>query len=208
MTVEHGTALELVEMIMLKAPEYLDLLTARSEADFDRAFDSILQDAIERLETNRVNFEALNEVGLTAVVAAGLSIPGFTVTQETHSNGHVDLTVRADHCVPSRTRLGEAKIWDGPAYHVRGVDQLLSRYTTGREGRGLLIVYFRKREIATLIRGLRSEMDTTHPCRQQGATVDHVLKWSFRSTHEHSCGDPVEVAHVGCNLFVDRKSGV
>ena len=33
---------------------------------------------------------------------------------------HVDITITADHCVPVRKKLGEAKIWDGPEYHIKG----------------------------------------------------------------------------------------
>ena len=127
-------------------------------------------------------------------------MPGLTVTRETHSNGHVDLTIEADHCTPTRQKLGEAKIYDGPAYHFKGLEQLLGRYSTGREGRGLLIIYFRKPNITGLVQNLRKQMDISHPCKQQGNTADHVLKWSFLSAHAHDCGDNLEVSHIGCNL--------
>lgn len=191
-----------IEMIKRKAPEYLDLLTAASEAEFDKAFDALLQNAVSRLEANKRNFEPLNEVGLSAVLVAALSVPGFTVTQETHSNGHVDITIEGDHCVPTRRKLGEAKIYNGPAYHVEGLKQLLGRYSTGREGRGLLVVYVRKKDISGLTSKLREMMDKDLPLEQQGPTANHQLKWSFLSTHLHSCGDGVQVAHIGCNLFV------
>ena len=106
----------------------------------------------------------------------------------------------ADHCVPERIKLGEAKIYDGPEYHLDGLKQLLGRYTTGREGRGLLIVYFRKADIAGLVKKLRTQMDSDLPCAQQGKTTDHVLKWSFLSTHALKSGDNHEVGHIGCNL--------
>jgi hypothetical protein len=119
-----------------------------------------------------------------------------------NSNGHVDLTIEADHCTPPRRRVGEAKIYRGPAYHIEGLKQLLNRYTTGREGRGLLIVYFRNRDISGLVAKLRRAMDDMLPCEQRGKTGDHTLKWSFLSIHGHSCGDDVQVGHVGCNLHV------
>jgi hypothetical protein len=196
-----SNAHELVERIKRKAPEFLDLLTAESDSDFEAAFDALLQKAVTQLETNKMNFKNLNEVGLTAVLAASLSIPGLSVSQETHSNGHVDLTIEADHCVPMRKKLGEAKIYAGPAYHVKGLEQLLGRYTTGREGRGLLIVYFRKDDIAGLVKKLRGEMDDSLPFGQQGATADYSLKWSFLSIHAHSCGEKLEIGHIGCNLY-------
>ncbi|MBZ9711166.1 hypothetical protein LB543_31200 [Mesorhizobium sp. ESP7-2] len=200
---EQDSLYSLIELMKQKAPAYFKLLAAKSENEFDEAFDTMLEGAVARLETNSKNFESLNEVGLTGVLAASLSIPGLTVTQEAHSNGHVDLTIVADHCMPARRKLGEAKIYNGPAYHIAGLKQLLNRYMTGREGRGLVIEYVRKKNIAGLVKEIREKMDNDHPCHQQGETTEHKLKWSFLSTHTHSCGEDLEVSHIGCNLFVE-----
>jgi hypothetical protein len=161
------------EILKQKAPEIFNLITAKSAGDFEAAFDSLLDRAVSGLEQNKKKFENLHEDGLSSVLALALSMPGLTVTRETHSNGHVDLTIEADHCTPSRRKLGEAKIYHGPAYHFKGIQPLLSRYSTGREGRGLMIVYFRKPNIAGLLRGLREQMDADLPCCQQGNTADH-----------------------------------
>jgi hypothetical protein len=201
MSRDTGSACDLVEMIRRKAPEYIDLLTAQTDMDFEKAFDALLEKAVTHLETNKKNFKALGEEGLTGVLAAALSVPGLSVSQETHSNGHVDLTIEADHCTPVRKKLGEAKIYNGPSYHVKGLEQLLGRYTTGREGRGLLIVYFRRAGISNLVQKLRDTMDEGLPLNQQGPTENHTLKWSFVSTHAHSCGEDLQVGHIGCNLF-------
>ena len=193
---------ELVDRIRRKAPEYLDLLTADTDEVFELAFDILLESAIGHLERNKRNFQTMDETGLSAVLAGALSIPGLTVTQETNSNGHVDITIEAVYCVPARRKLGEAKIYDGPAYHIKGLEQLLGRYTTGREGRGLMIVYVRQKDIAGLLRRLREKMDTDFPMKQKGNTLNHILKWSFLSTHSHDCGEDLQVGHIGCNLYV------
>lgn len=198
--------LAFVDMMKQKAPEYINLVTAQSDADFEKAFDAVLENAVSRLEQNKTNFGSLNEVGLSAALALALEMPGLSVVQEPHSNGHVDLIIEAQHCFPARRKLGEAKIYDGPVYHFKGLEQLLCRYTTGREGRGLLISYVRKKDIAGLVKGLRQRMDIDHPCQQQGGTVDHLLKWSFLSKHAHSCGDHLEVGHIGCNLYTEAPS--
>lgn len=197
-----GSAHELVEIIKRKAPEYLDLLTATSDAEFESAFDAILGQAVTRLQTNSNNFKNLDEEGLSAVLASSLSVPGLSVTQETNSNGHVDITIEADHCVPPRIKLGEAKIYDGPEYHIKGLGQLIGRYSTGSEGRGLLIAYVRKKDISGIVQKLRTKMDDDLPLEQQGKTKDHKLKWSFISTHNHSSGEKLDVCHIGCNLHI------
>jgi len=198
----EGTALALVERLRLRAPESLDLVAAETEAEFDRAFDAILEKAVIHLETNKKNYKLLDEEGFSAALAGALSIPGLVVTQEKNSNGHVDLTIEAYLCVPARRKLGEAKIYKGPKYHFSGLRQLLGRYTTGREGRGLLIVYVQKKDIAGLIQRLRQSMDKDRPMNQKGKTESHVLKWSFISTHAHSCGEHLQIGHIGCNLYV------
>lgn len=196
--------LDLVNAIRAKAPEYLDLLTARSEEEFENAFIALFEKGVAHLEKNKKNFEDLDEEALSAVLAASMTIPGLTVYQEAHSNGHVDLTFEADHCCPARTKLAEAKIYAGPAYHYKGLKQLLDRYMTGREGRGLLLVYCRKQDIEGLVKKLRARMDDEAPEHQQGHTTDHKLKWSFCSAHSHSSGSEVPVDHVGCNLFTEE----
>jgi hypothetical protein len=200
--------LDLVERLRRKAPAYLDLITAANDIEFDAALDALLGTAVAHLERNKANFKSLDEVGLSAVLAAGLTVPGVVVTQEAHSNGHVDLTIEVLYCTPMRRSLGEAKIYHGPKYHIQGLQQLLGRYTTGREGRGLVVVYVRVPDIAGLFRKLRAAMDKERPMGQLGDTQDHTLKWSFISKHEHSSGDNCHVGHVGCNLHVasDAKS--
>jgi hypothetical protein len=203
MSTPDNSLLALLELSRQKAPEYYDLIGAKTDADFEKAFDAFLERVVSQLEMNKKDFETLDENALSAVVAMALSVPGLSATRETNSNGHVDITIVADHCMPMRKKLGEAKIYDGPEYHLKGLQQLLGRYTTGREGRGMLIVYFRKQNIAGLVKKLREKMDADLPCAQQGQTSNHLLKWSFLSKHAHSCGETLEVGHIGCNLYIE-----
>lgn len=207
MTLAKDSAGEMFERIKRKAPEYIDMLTAETDADFEAAFTVLLERAVTHLEKNKKNFAALKEEGLSGVLAGFLTIPGLTVTQEANSNGHVDLTIVADHCSPARTKLGEAKIYHGPSYHIKGIGQLLGRYTTGRENGGLLINYVRVKDIADITAKLKSELDAKMPDGQVGPCTAHTLKWSLVTEHQHSSGEMVSVSHIGCNLF-DGLGGV
>ena len=201
LTESINSALELIDLLKSKVPELVQLLCADTDQKFDDAVDAFVERAVIHLEANSKSFIDLDEVGLSGVFAAYLNMPGLTVTQETHSNGHVDLTLSADHCTPARKKLCEAKIYDGPAYHIKGLNQLLTRYTTGREGRGIVLSYVKKKNISGLVTAVREKMDADLPCEQQGSTVDHKLKWSFLSSHAHSCGDTLQVCHVSCNMY-------
>jgi hypothetical protein len=192
----------LIMQIQRKAPEYVDLLTAETDEEFETAFTAVLGKAVSQLESQKTNFAELDEVGLTGALAMALSIPGLSVSTETHSNGHVDLMIAADHCSPARMKLGEAKIYNGYEYHVQGLEQLLGRYTTGREGSGLLISYVRLQNISGLMQKLRARMDAERPFEQTCDVSDHPLKWSFSSTHQLTSGDDHDVGHIACNMYV------
>ena len=202
-TPEKDTVMALIELVKRKAPELLDLITAETDDQFENAFTALLEKVVSDLEINKKHFFELSEDALTAILAIGLRTFGLSVTQQAHSNGHVDITITADHCLPARKKLGEAKIWDGPKYHIEGLKQLLERYTTGREGRGMVIAYFRVKNIAGLMAKLRERMNKERPYGQTTDAVDYVLKWSFVSSHEHSCGETLEVGHIGCNLCTE-----
>ena len=200
MTMPKSTAFELSELILRKAPEYLDLLS-HDDAVFEQAFDAHLGRAVQGLEANSKNFARLTEDGLTAVLALALKVPCVDVIQQLHSNGHVDITIKIHDGHLMRTKLGEAKIYDGPEWHLQGVKQLLG-YSTGRECRGLVITYVKKANIEGLMKKVRKKMDEELPEKQQGATMDHPSKWSFLSKHLHSTGVVIEVGHVGCNMHI------
>ena len=68
-------------MLKRKAPEYLDLLAAENDEEFEKAFDAILDKAVIHLEKNKKNFASLDEEGLSAVLAGSISVPGLTVSQ-------------------------------------------------------------------------------------------------------------------------------
>jgi len=190
----------LTERLRRRAPAYFDLITSDSLEEFEAAFNALLETAIFHMEKNSRNLASLDEEGLTAVLAGTLTMPGLVVTQEQNSNGHVDLTIEVSHCTPARTKLGEAKIYSGPKYHIKGMGQLLGRYTTGRETSGLLINYVRQANIARIATVLMAELDTKLPEDQVGSCQGHTLKWSFTTKHRHSSGEILSLSHVACNL--------
>ncbi len=202
MTTDKDSLAELFDRIKRKSPAYIDLITAGTDEEFEVAFTTILEKAISHLEKNKRKFAPLDEEGLSAVLAAVLMMPGLTVSQETNSNGHVDLTIEADECTPMRTKLAEAKIYSSPSYHIKGIGQLLSRYTTGRETAGLLISYVRIENIKGITARLKAHMDKNRPENQVAPPEDHTLKWSLLTKHKHSSGEVVSLSHIGCNLHV------
>ena len=181
--------------------EYIKILCSESDAEFDQALDGVLERAVDYLERNANLLNGLSEDTITAFLPVFLNMLGLRVTQQAHTNGHVDLTIEAEHTPPTRRRLGEAKIYDGPAYHEKGLEQLINRYTTGREGSGILVEYVKKPNIKKLTEKLKEHMDTNKPCEQSGVSQDHHIHWSFVTHHLHNSGELVRVVHLSCNLY-------
>jgi hypothetical protein len=111
------------------------------------------------------------------------------------------VTITGYLCSPEQKRLGEAKLYKGYNYHIGGLKQLLG-YMSGRAS-GYLLNYVRKRNIATLVKKLREEMNKKLPFDQSGTCTDHKLKWSFSSVHDHDSGEQVKVWHIGFNVSAD-----
>lgn len=185
-------------------PAQRDLLTAKTAAEFNAAFSVILLEAVRRLEKDSKNLNVLSEDGLSTVLSGFVNgTNALIVTREESSNGHVDLTFKARLCKPPREVLGEAKIFDYYCWHEKGLSQLVSRYSTGREDRSMLLEYVKLPGIKGHMEALRSEHDVKLPCNQTAMCSDHetVVQWSFLSSHKHSSGEKIEVWHLGCNLY-------
>jgi hypothetical protein len=196
-----STLYDLADRLRQFSPEHLDVFASLSDDEFQLTFDALLGKALDGMEKNKKNFQSLDEPALSGVLALAMTVPGLSVTQEENSNGHADLTFDSYHLGIARRILGEAKIHDGPKYHFDGLKQLLG-YMTGRELRGLMVVYMKKPNGSVLMQKVRDTMDADKPEEQQGPTQNHALKWAFDSNHSHPCGDSMRVSHVACNLFV------
>ncbi len=200
MSKQGNTLYALTNQIRQFSPHHLDVFASLTDDQFKLAFDSLLGKALEGMEKNKDHFQVLGEIALSGVLMLAMSMPGLSVTQEEHSNGHADLTFEFYCFGVARSILAEAKIYDGPQYHIDGLNQLLG-YMTGREFSGLMVVYVKKANVAVLMQKVRATMDKSKPDAQKGKTKSHTLKWAFNSTHDHRCGAPVAIGHVACNLF-------
>jgi len=202
---------DVYDHLQKRAPEVIDLATAVSEEEFAAFLDRLLERAASEMEASSNEFCDLDEVGLSAIVAISLNgMPGIRVIREGHSNGHVDLTITIDLTSPIQRRLAEAKIEDGPSYHVKGLDQLLGRYSTGRDRYAWLLEYVKKPNIKNRLEAIRAHLDKVKPRNQKGDCRDHDqhLKWFFHSDHLHSSGEQITVTHVGINLYPPAQAAV
>lgn len=178
------------------------LLDSRNDQQFNDAFASIVIEAVDEIERDAKHFSTLSEDALSSIFVKTINrTDALVVKREEFTNGHVDLTFWANRCFPEARRiLGEAKIYKSFSWHSSGVLQLIGRYSTGREGRGLLLVYVQQDSIKDKMEQFRKDMDLNLPCSQTKPCFDHSARWSFVSEHEHRSKEKLEVWHLGCNL--------
>lgn len=205
MSLEGGTLFDLTEHLSQQSPGHLDLFASLTDDQFQLAIDALLNKALSGLEEIKKGLQSLDEPTLSGLLRLAMITTGLSVSLEQYSNGHADLTIESYRLGMARRILGEAKIHDGPKYHIDGVKQLLG-YMTGRELRGLMLVYMRKANGSGLMKKVRDTMDDEKPAHQQGLTTPHAIRWAFDSNHLHSCGDNIRVSHVTCNLYVDGST--
>jgi hypothetical protein len=199
MSAHKDSLLRLVEAV---PKAHRDLVTATNDDEFNKAFAEIVAEAVGRLEKNSKDYSSFHEDPLTSIfVDAVNGTWALLATREEYSNGHVDITFKAPLCQPPRQALGEAKIFNYYDWHEKGLSQLHNRYSTGRESRGLLLVYVKVDQIKDRMEKLSKEMNEKRPCQQISESTPHTAKWSFVTTHKHTSGEEMEVWHLGCNLY-------
>jgi hypothetical protein len=202
---DFNTLLALFDYYKASYPGHIKILLSQTDEEFDAGLEEVFEGAADFLERNANHLAPLGEEQISAVFVAYLTRPGLRALQEAHSNGHVDITIEAERIPPIRRRLGEAKIHDGPTYHVRGLEQLVSRYASGREGMGVVIEYVTKPKIKDLVTKIRAHLDSTKPCSQESESKDHRIRWAFTTDHQHSSGESFRVLHLNCNLHRPDK---
>lgn len=186
-------------------PQLEGILICDDANEFDELFEKHLQVCIERMEAAANHFYPDSEEKLSQILAASLSHPGLNVLLEAYTNGHVDLTIRQESIYGGQVRLAEAKIYKGPDYHTKALEQLIKRYSTGRSPTGYVIEYVKKANIVKLVKGLRTDADSHLPVDQRGKTKDHSIKWAYQSKHEHSSGEILRIVHLNVNLYRPQK---
>jgi hypothetical protein len=181
------------------APPQLRVLLADSEAEYVDAVEASLESAIQHMEAGAAFNCNRDERALVHELVGCLGGGGLAAQNEAHSNGHVDVTVA--HWRHNGWRvLGECKIYDGPAYHVEGCEQLLKRYATGRLPRTFCLDFVKDPEIRQKMQGIRDQMDADRPLQQRDVSHNHAMRWAFVTTHGHDSGEDVAILHVGCNI--------
>ena len=155
---------------------------------------------IKSIEQSAKNFSNLSEDGITDIIATSLnSTLYFTAIREENSRGHVDITVKAPTFVPDHvfTYLGEAKIWNGVKYSLRGFDQL-NEYSSGRYLDQFTLTYFKKLNCDSLFTKFKNELVTKKSCD----ILPNSTNRYFQTQHRHMTGSLLKTDHYSVNMYI------
>jgi hypothetical protein len=175
-----------------------DLLLARTDTEFICATEGAIERAMKTIENGSKEYSALNEPGLSHLLADLLNLMGWRATAETNNNGHVDVVVESAFGRHWKY-LGECKLHKGYQYHVDGCEQLLG-YCTGREPRAFCMDFITAPPAFEKMRKLRAGMDAERPLKQKAAAADHRILGAFVTSHDHNSGAVVDILHLGCSV--------
>ena len=93
---------------------------------------------------------------------------------------------------------GEAKIWNGVTYLQKGINQLLTRYASGREKNLGFLVYFRFPGMTGKMSEWLSHLNLQSDVDSHNSIITN--EFIFSTTHLHSAGTKIEVKHFAINV--------
>ena len=191
---------EYVSYLRALNPPVVRAWNAQSEAEFRDAVEESIEWGIRDIEEGARRFYRLDEPGLSLLLTKFLERGGIPAVSEGYHNGHVDVTV--SHPADRFPKiLGECKKYRGLDWHCEGCEQLLTRYLSGRSGRGFCLEFFVQRDMYGKLSTLRIEFDRQLPHQQKSQSCDHKIKGAFVTCHAHFTGTVVEILHLGCNVY-------
>jgi hypothetical protein len=184
-----------------KSPATPRVFFSENERDFIEAVDLALEIAIRRLEENAASHNGLGELTLSTMLSDLIQQALIPCEKEPYRNGHVDIAI--SHPFKQFQCLGECKIFNGYKTQWNGCDQLLHRYSSGRDSRGFVLGFFRQPEMYALLATLKARFDKEFPHEMKGSSTPHShIKGAFVTLHTHFTKTDIEVLHLGCNLHV------
>lgn len=181
-------------------PYVIQLWASETEDEFFDAAEHALEHTVSTMEAGARFYGKTNERALSKQLSDLLSAASIPTCAERCWNGHVDVTI--SHPVGERfTFLGECKIYDGFERHCKGCDQLLNRYSTGRNGRVFCLEFCKHRGMYDKLGKIRIRMDDERPLGQISSSKGHFISGAFITSHKHWSRATVAILHLGCNLF-------
>jgi len=183
----------------------------RMDPDDEEMFLSILyqdfDEIIRYFSERRPDFVGLNEDEISNQVKQALPMSKhcfIQVVREGGEQGHVDITIT--HGQKKYKWLGEAKFDRGPSYLEEGMKQLLTRYMSGNEIGGGMLIYNKEKDSLSRMKKWREHLKTTADLCYRTDHDDNSNKLAFISCHKHDAtGLLIKTRHMYFSFLFDPK---
>lgn len=170
---------------------------ARSGRDGKARFLEVLEKdfdlSIRELEDNAQHHQDSSEDALTRILVGPLRLLGYDAKSDPNTRGHVDILVESRRL--NLKWIGEAKKHAGYDKDVEGVLQLITRYTSGADDHGAVVLYVFNRNAARMTAEWRTVLTDEPRCETIRLIDDARTVFRFRSVHRHPSGIEYMVRH-------------
>lgn len=189
----------------------LSVLKHSCPASYEEFIDTLYTDLdalIGSLESDAKDFAKAGEDFLNRELVRLLNARYYCASHDNDEGGHVDIHVRAP--MKGFSWLGEAKLDNGPAYILSGLNQLVSRYARGTPGNnaGGLLVYFQKDRCSDRFQEWRTALEQEHKDSFEGLEVSDcsrrpglAFESKFVLKRIGSAAPKYQVRHIAVSLF-------
>lgn len=165
---------------------YIKRKTASSYDDFVEQLYDDMADAIISLQQDRHLYQKkeFGEDSISMALLTHLKALNYEAEHDPQHGGHCDLLVKSS--VIKSEWIGEAKLWKGEKYIEGGLDQLLTRYSTGvpSENKGAILVYVKQENTKSKLDRWSEHLKTVSSQKNIDLDSDvHPLR--FDTTHQH-----------------------
>lgn len=195
-------SLQLLERIDPEVSGFMKRKFASTTEEFVTQLYADLDDAMYTLETQKHMYQDAKwgEDELTAVIIAFLKGRNYDAEHDTQHGGHIDILVK--HQLGRFAWIGEAKLWNGPAYIYGGWNQLNERYGTGtiRDNHGGIIIYVKIKKSADKLSDWKQHLEENVTDAEITDDESNALRFSSKTMHP-ATNQPYTVRHMAVSLF-------
>lgn len=178
-----------------------DLFAAKhptSQQEFLEALYRVLDQIIRDLEDDAEVMQHQREDAVSRDIVRQLRRANYRASSDPYVRGHVDILVESGD---RRMRwLAESKIHRSYRNLEEGLRQLLSRYDSGRDRAGGLLIIFRRAGCEQILEAWRRRVQDRAIERARDTEDDSSAR-CFVSIHLHDAGGEYRVRHMGIHLY-------
>ena len=181
---------------------HIDIRWPRSQKEFIKRLEDIVDQAVRRAEEDADLLHDACEELISRYVVRQLERAGYQASCETNHRGHVDMLVRSID--PEYTWLCESKIHRKYDDLIEALNQLTTRYSTGRDRDAGIMIVIRAKACNRVISSWRTRLvdHTDHKI----ATIDkRAQNRGFRSSHVLPSGSKLRVRHFALHMYFEPQ---